>query len=90
MIDALIERIRELNNPTAVGLDTSFDYLPENEKKVCKNPDDAGKAITEFNLKLIARVRKLVPAFKVQVAYYEMYGIAGLKAFEATLKAAKI
>lgn len=89
MIDALIDRIRELNNPTAVGLDTSFDYLPENEKKRCKTIDDAGKAITEFNLTLIERIRKLVPAVKVQVAYYEMYGIAGLKAFESTLKAAK-
>ena len=27
--DALIERIVGLQNPTCVGLDTSFDYLPE-------------------------------------------------------------
>ena len=29
MIDKLIERIVELQNPTCVGLDTDFSYLPE-------------------------------------------------------------
>lgn len=89
MIDRLIDRIKELNNPTAVGLDTSFDYLPEAEKKACKTAEDAGKAITQFNLTLIDRLKTLVPAVKVQVAYYEQYGIPGLTAFAEALKAAK-
>ena len=29
IIDMLIKGIREKDNPTVVGLDTSFDYLPE-------------------------------------------------------------
>lgn len=33
MIDKLIEKIIELQNPTCVGLDTSFDYLPDELKK---------------------------------------------------------
>ena len=33
MIDKLIEGIKSTGNPTAVGLDTSFDYLPDNMKK---------------------------------------------------------
>ena len=89
MIDELISRITELNNPTAVGLDTSFDYLPEEEKKSCKTLSDAAKAITEFNYTLIDRLHKLVPSVKVQVAYYEKYGVAGMQAFSDTLSAAK-
>ena len=89
MIDKLIEGIKSTGNPTAVGLDTSFDYLPDNMKKNCRTPLDAAKAITEFNLTLIDRLHKLVPAVKVQVAYYEMYGVAGMQAFADTLAAAK-
>lgn len=89
MIDRLIESIIDKNNPTAVGLDTSFDYLPENVKKSVNNPADAAKAITEFNLTLIDRLKTLVPAVKVQVAYYEMYGTYGLTAFAETLSAAR-
>lgn len=88
MIDRLIDRIIACNNPTAVGLDTSFDYLPEADRKACKSLADAGKAITDFNLTLIDRLKGLIPAVKVQVAYYEMYGIAGLQAFADTLEAA--
>lgn len=89
MIDTLIEKIIEKSNPTAVGLDTSFDYLPDEMKTCCKTAEDAAKAITEFNVTLIDRIKNLVPAVKVQVAYYEMYGVAGLQAFETTLKTAR-
>ena len=89
MIDKLIERIEKLNNPTAVGLDTNFDYLPDNMKKGCKTLADASKAITEFNFTLIDRLKSLVPAVKVQVAYYEMYGVDGMRAFSDTLTYAK-
>lgn len=89
MIDALIDRIIACNNPTAVGLDTCLDYLPEADKKACKTLKDAAKAITEFNFTLVDRLKKLIPAVKVQVAYYEMYGVAGMQAFEDTLEFAK-
>ncbi len=89
MTDKLIEKIKKLENPSAVGIDTSFDYLPEDMKKFCKTLDDAGKAITEFNFGIIDKVADVVPSVKVQVAYYEMYGLAGLKAFSDTLAYAK-
>lgn len=89
MIDILIEKIAALNNPTAVGLDTSFDYLPENVQAKCKTLADAGKAITDYNFELIEKLYKYIPCVKVQVAYYEMYGVEGMLAFENTLKMAK-
>ena len=78
MTDTLIEAIERVGNPTAVGLDTSFDYLPESMRANCRDLRDVGKAITEFNVELIERLYKLIPAVKVQVAYYEMYGVEGM------------
>lgn len=89
IIDNLIERIDELKNPTCVGLDTSFDYLPDELKKPCKDLNDAAKSITEFNFNIIDEVYNLIPAVKVQVAYYEMYGVFGMQAFYDTINYAK-
>lgn len=46
----------------------------------------AAQAIAEFNRNVIDNICDIVPAVKVQIAYYEMYGAEGLKAYEATLK----
>lgn len=89
MIDKLIEKIIELQNPTCVGLDTSFDYLPEEMKRGVTNFDEAADAIFEFNKNIIDKVYDVVPSVKVQIAYYEMYGAAGLRAFEKTVNYAK-
>lgn len=83
--DKLIKRIIELQNPTCVGLDTLFDYLPDEMKAGVVTFEDAAKKIVEFNKKIIDNVYDIVPSVKVQIAYYEMYGVAGLKAFEETL-----
>lgn len=85
MIDSLISKIIDLQNPTCVGLDTSFDYLPEEMKKGVSTFEDAAEAIAEFNMNVIDKVCDVVPSVKVQIAYYEMYGHAGLKAFECTV-----
>ncbi len=86
LTDRLIERIDQLKNPSVVGLDTSFDYLPDDMKKSCESLADAAEAITEYNYRLIDKLYDIVPAVKVQVAYYEMYGVEGLRAFEKTLR----
>jgi orotidine-5'-phosphate decarboxylase len=84
--DSLIEKIIGLQNPTCVGLDTSFDYLPDNMKEGVTSFEKAAERIFDFNKKLVDTLYDIVPSVKVQIAYYEMYGIAGLKAFEETLK----
>ncbi len=89
MTDKLIKDIIRLNNPTVVGLDTSFSYLPEKMQSACKTLVDVGKAISEFNFTLIDRLYKLIPAVKVQVAYYESYGVSGMQAFADTVSYAK-
>ncbi len=89
MIDKLIEKIIELQNPTCVGLDTDFNYLPDDMKEDVSTFEEASEKIAEFNMNIIDKVCDIVPAVKVQVAYYEMYGSAGLKAFECTVNYAR-
>ncbi len=84
--DQLIEKIIEMQNPTCVGLDTLFDYLPDGMKAGAVTFEDAAERIFEFNKKLIDTLYTVVPSVKVQIAYYEMYGVAGMKAYEETLK----
>lgn len=83
IIDNLIEKINEYNNPTCVGLDTAASYLP-NFKDI-KDNYTASEQIFKFNKAIIDNLYDIVPAVKVQNAYYEMYGLPGIKAFNDTL-----
>lgn len=85
MIDKLIERIIELQNPTCVGLDTDFSYLPEELREGIATFEGVAEGLIEFNMNIIDKVCDIVPAVKVQVAYYEQYGYEGLRAFDYTV-----
>lgn len=92
--EPLIEKIRQKNNPTVMGLDPVLDYIPQyiRDKAVAEFGDTfkaAGEAIFEFNKGLIDAAAELVPAVKPQSAFYEMYGIEGLIALEKTIEYAK-
>jgi len=89
MIDKLIDRIRATNNPSVIGLDTDISYLPDEIKKDINTLEDAAKQITKFNKNIVDLVCEIAPAVKVQIAYYEQLGVAGMKAFSDTLKYAR-
>ncbi|MDR1905799.1 MAG: orotidine-5'-phosphate decarboxylase [Clostridiales bacterium] len=89
IIDVLIDKIKETNNPTAVGLDTCIEYLPEELKMRVNDFKSAGEIIFEFNKRIIDAVGGLIPAVKLQSAYYEMYGSYGADAFIKTREYAK-
>lgn len=93
-IDNLIDKIKKLDNPTVAGLDPKLDYIPSfilNKafKEYGENETGAAKAILEFNKGLIDSLYDIVPAVKPQLAYYEMYGIEGLKTMQETVAYAK-
>lgn len=89
-IDRLINKIKETDNPTVIGIDPKYDMLPECIKnKYGKTLEDISKAILEFNKELIDNTCDIIPAVKVNIAFYEMYGIEGMKVFEETCKHAK-
>lgn len=90
IMDDMAAAIIQKQNPTAVGLDTRVEYLPEGFFKPGADfQKSAGEAIYDFNRALIDAVCDIVPAVKVQVAFYEMYGTEGMTAFRRTLDYAK-
>ena len=88
MIDRLCERIKETGNPTVVGLDTAASYLPR-RAELSDDFESLASAVTDFNRAIIERIREIVPAVKVQIAYYEAMGVAGMRAFADTCEAAR-
>ncbi len=94
IMDRLYARISEMKNPTVAGLDTRIEYLPEAFIKEVmpqgiNSFEDAAEAVYQYNVRLVDALYDIVPAVKVQVAYYEMYGVAGMAAFEKTMAYAK-
>lgn len=79
-IDILIEKIIEKKNPTVIGVDTRYDMVP-NCVKSKYNTDINGMcdAMFEYCKTLIDATYDIVPAVKLQSAYFEMYGIEGIK-----------
>ena len=93
-IDKLIESIKEKNNHSVIGIDPKIEYVPISLKKKAfnengKNLTGAAQAILTFNKRIIDAVYDVVPAVKPQLAYYELYGIEGIKVFAETVKYAK-
>lgn len=58
-------------------------------QKYAPTLEGASKAIIEFNKRLIDATYDIIPAVKPQIAFYEMFGIEGMKAFKETCEYAK-
>ncbi|MBQ7323135.1 MAG: orotidine-5'-phosphate decarboxylase [Clostridia bacterium] len=84
--DRLIEGIIKTQNPTCVGLDTLFDYLPDEMKEGVNTFEGVAEKVLAFNKKIIDYIYDIVPSVKVQIAYYEIYGVAGMQAYYETLR----
>lgn len=89
-MDNLIDKIIKTNNPTVIGLDPRYELIPSCIKdKYSKDFKGVAESIIEFNKKLIDVTYDIIPAVKPQIAFYEMYGLEGIRAFEETCKYAK-
>lgn len=93
-MDKLIQKIKQLGNPTVAGLDPRIEYVPQYIRDKAyetygKNGKGVGAALLEFNKTLIDALCGVVPAVKPQSAYYEMYGIHGMMALMETITYAK-
>lgn len=82
IIDRLFESV-EKDGHVCLGLDTDVTYLPEEFLKKFENLEDA---IFEFNKEIIDATLDAVSCYKVQIAYYEAYGIRGMMAYKRTLE----
>lgn len=81
IIDKLFEKVAQ-NGHVCVGLDTDYSYLPAAFAQRFPNIEDG---LFEYNKALIDATLDVSACYKVQIAYYESYGIAGLRAYAKTL-----
>ena len=92
--DKLIEAVKAKGNPICVGLDPRLNKIPKYLKDAAldgnKTPTEAAAdAIIAFNEGIIDAVADIVPVVKPQIAFYEMFGHQGIRAYEHTLRYAK-
>lgn len=72
--------------PLCVGLDTDPSYLPPEILRMYQSPSEA---VLAYNLALIEATAPNAACFKVQIAYYEAMGLAGLAVYAKTLQAVR-
>lgn len=82
IIDKLYKLVDE-RGPICIGLDTKLDYIPDYITK--NNKLSLSEKIFLFNRAIIDNTDDIAACYKVQVAFYEAYGIEGLRAYQKTL-----
>ena len=88
IIDKLIDKIIKTNAPICVGLDTHIGMIPNNfiGNIDRNNLEQSAEIIFEYNKILIDRLKSIIPSIKIQNAYYEKYGLAGINAYLKTIE----
>ena len=90
----LFEQIQAKKSMLCVGLDVDFDKMPEHVKALAHSGETAfkgelfkGKArsILEFNKAIVDATAPHCVAYKPNLAFYECYGIDGMRALDATV-----
>src|SRR5262245_41523488 len=89
--DRLCETIARKGNAVVVGLDPRLESLPEALREAClatygNTTRTADEALWRFNRYIIDAVYDLVPVVKLQLAFYERYGLAGMQAYAQTVR----
>lgn len=81
IIDQLFQNVADKGH-VCVGLDTDLDYLP---KQFLAKYSHISDALFQFNKEIIDATVDVAACFKVQIAYYEAYGLQGMEAYQKTL-----
>jgi orotidine-5'-phosphate decarboxylase len=79
-MDKLFEAVAQRGH-VCVGLDTSPEYVPEKERR----PSPA-ETVLEYNKAIIDATIDIAACYKLQIAYYEEMGLAGLETYARTLQ----
>ncbi len=92
--DRLVSRVKKKGNPCIVGLDPRLDQMPDFVTKDAVlrygGTDLAVRGcIGTYHRLIIDATAELVPGVKLQIAFYEQYGIGGMLAFKDTVEYAK-
>jgi len=80
--DDLLAAIEEKGSPVCVGLDPVYDRLPEKLPVQVEDPIGQAKCIGEFCRDVLEVVAPIVPAVKIQSAFFEKYGGVGVELYQ--------
>lgn len=79
--EKLKEQIEKKKNPTVMGLDIDIDYIPESLKT-----GDIENDLVSYSSALIDACSDIIPAVKPNCAFFEQYGLAGMRALDRITK----
>ena len=79
--DRLLKCIDEKGSPVCVGVDPAFDRLPDALRKGADGPEARLAAIEAFCRQVLEAVAPIVPAVKLQSAYFEVYRSQGVRVY---------
>lgn len=82
IIDKLYKSV-EKNGHVCLGLDTDLNYIPSAFLSKFTNEEEA---LFQFNKNIIDTTVDCTACYKVQIAYYEAYGLKGMMAYKKTLE----
>lgn len=78
----LYETVKE-KGFVCVGLDSHLDYIPEYIKQKFSSAEEQ---LFAYNVAIIEATKDITAIYKLQIAYYEANGLAGLRAYSRTLQ----
>ena len=92
--DRLIEAIQAKNAPVCIGLDPTYDRLPaeitdQKELNDATDSEASLDAIIEFSRRVIKIIAPIVPAVKINIAFFERYYWEGIEGYFELIQEAK-
>jgi len=81
VIDRLIEQIQSKHNPCIAGIDPDWNRIPDCFKTAVSH---AG-SVAQWAQEIIDCLADILPAVKPQMAFFEVFGAEGFRAFEQTV-----
>ncbi|MCB1850936.1 MAG: orotidine-5'-phosphate decarboxylase [Chromatiaceae bacterium] len=86
--DRVVDRAELIDSRLIVGLDPDIERFPrylQDRIRVDRSPDILEEVVVEFHEAVIEATSPLAVAYKPQAAFYEQYGLAGLRALQRTI-----
>ncbi len=92
--DRLMRAVSAKSSQVVVGLDPRLERMPQEVTQRAfrahgRTPRGAAAAIVEFNRAVLDAVEPHAVAVKPQIAFYECYGVEGMRAYAETIAAAR-
>ena len=88
--DRLVSAVRKAGNPVLVGIDPRPENLPRGFlDRFPDEPDGVASAFERFGVGVVEAVAGIVPAVKLQAAFFERFGPEGMRAMASTIAEAR-